>query len=79
MIQKLEGELKTLENTIDGDYILQRKKKELETNRTKIIIGSRVQWIRGRKKVTKHFCSSEKRRFTSKRLSVLINSSYIMK
>ena len=40
-----------------------------------VIIRSRAQWIKEWEKVTKYFCNLEKRQFTSKRMSVLINSS----
>ena len=79
IIQKLEEDIKILENTVDGDDELECKKKELEAYRKNImdgvIIRSRAQWIKEGEKVTKYFCNLEKRRFTSKRMSVLINSS----
>ena len=80
IIQKLEEDIKKiLENTVDGDDELECKKKELETYRKNImegvIIRSRAQGIKEREKVTKYFCNLEKRHLTSKRMSVLINSS----
>ena len=81
IIQKLEEHIQILENTVDGDNELECKKKDLETYRKNImdgvIIRSRAQWIKegGGGEVTKYFCNLEKRLFTSKRTSVLINSS----
>ena len=50
IIQKLEEDIKILENTVDGDDELECKKKELETYRKNImegvIIRSRAQWIK---------------------------------
>ena len=40
-----------------------------------VIIRSRAQWIKEGEKVTKCFCNLEKRHFTSKQMSVLINFS----
>ena len=40
-----------------------------------VIIRSRAQWIKEGEKVRKYFCNIEKRPFTSKRMSVLINSN----
>ena len=40
-----------------------------------VIIRPRAQWIKEGLKATKYFCNLEKRHFTSKRMSVLINSS----
>ena len=67
IIQKLEEDIKILENTVDGDDELECKKKELETYRKNImegvIIRSRAQWIKEGEKVTKYFCNLEKRHF----------------